>query len=586
MRQPQKWVLGLLPLAVLFLLAGFWKQGSVEADLAARGGAGLVGAGLPWAKVELSGRDVRIVGEAPTPEARAQAIAVSEGIFGVRRANDAMTVLPEAKPFVFTALRDGTKITLTGSVPPGATRAAVLEAIKAAAPTASVVDNLKNARGASEQFGQLAAFGLAELGKLSEGTLSISDATLSLSGRAADFAGSAALRTRLGALPAGARLNKGLAPGDILPPVAKPFSFSAERVAGGVTLSGFVVSEDAKARLLADARALGPPVRDSLQVADGAPAGDWTMAASLLVRELARLESGKAALMDEKASIVGKGRDLVAEDDVRADLKGLPAGYALTQVAIESRAVRPYLFSATRGEGGLTLAGYVPDSKTKAEILDTARRYFEGDRIEDKLVEALGAPKDFALAIRVGLQELSRLATGATLSLTDGGLTVKGLALFDAAREQVATALRRDLPAGLKTTLDLGTAPLPPPITLSAECQLLYRELLQRGTVRFKSGSADLSEESRAILDRLTVVTLRCVNARIEIGGHTDSDGNAQANAELSRRRAETVAIYFTQAGIPAARLEAAGYGQTAPVAPNDTAENKAKNRRIEFSVK
>lgn len=586
MRQQRNWTLGLVPLALLLAFAGFWKQGSVESDLTTRGGASLSGAGSDWAKVELSGRDARLTGEAPSPEARAQALAATDRTFGIRRVTDGTTLLPEAKPFVLTALRDGAKITLTGSVPAGAARGILLEAARKAAPGATIVDDLKPARGAAPEFAALSAFGLAELGKLGQGTLSLSDTTLSLSGRAADFASYGALRARLAALPPGGKLGKGLAPGDILPPIAKPFAFSAERTAAGVLLAGFVPSDDIRARLLAEARTLGLAVRDTLQVADGAPSGDWAGAAALLVRELSRLEGGKVALLDDKASIAGKGRDLVAEDDVRADLRALPSGFPLVQVAIESRAIRPYVFGASRGEGTLTLTGYVPDAKAKSDVLDLARRYFEGDRIDDRLVEGPGAPKDFAAAIRVGLQELSRLANGATLSLSDGGLSIKGLALFDAARDQVAATLRRDIPGGFRTLFDIGTAPLPPPIVLSPECQLLYREALARGTVRFKSGSAELSEESRGLLDKLAVVTLRCVNAKIEIGGHTDSDGSAQTNNELSRRRSETVAVYFTQAGIPIDRLEAVGYGQTIPVAPNDTAENKAKNRRIEFIVK
>ena len=586
MGQPQKWVLGLLPLAVLVVVAGFWKQGGVEADLTARASAGLVSASHDWAKLELSGRDARISGEAPSPEARAAALAAADRTYGVRRANDAMTVLPEAAPFTFTALRDGAKITLTGAVPPGGARAALLESIKRAAPEAVIVDQMKTARGSSAEFAALAAFGLVELAKLSQGSLSISDNAVSLSGRAADFAKFTEIRTRLASLPSGGKLTKGLAAGDILPPIARPFLFSAEKSAGGLALAGFAPSDEAKAKLLAEARALGLTVRDGLQIADGAPAGDWLAAATLLLREMRQLETGKIALLDDKASIAGKGRDLIAEEDVRANLRPLPQGFALTQVAIESRAIRPYVFSATKGEGTLALSGYVPDAKTKSDILDTARRYFEGDRIEDKLVEGPGAPKDFSLATRFVLQELSRLSVGASLAISDGTLAVKGLALFDSARDQVAAILRRDLPAGFKSTIEIGTAPLPPPITLSPECQLLYQNALSRSTIRFKSGSADLSEESRGLIDRLSVITLRCVNAVIEIGGHTDTDGSAQANAELSRRRAETVAVHFTHAGIPAARLEAVGYGQTVPVAPNDTADNKAKNRRIEFLVK
>ena len=586
MNKLRGWVPGLLPLALIGVVAGFWQQGRVEQDLGARGGRGLAKAGLEWTKIEIAGRDAVITGEAYSPELRQQALKTLEETFGIRRADDRMSVLPEAKPFTFTALRDGAKITLTGAVPPGSVRAGLIETIRTAAPGAAIVDELKPARGSVAAFPALAAFGLTELGKLDPGSLSISDNAISLSGRAADFAKYADIRSRLAAVPAGGRLTKGLGVGDILPPVARPFTFAAERSAAGVVLSGFVPSEDARARLAAEARALSLPVRDALQLADGAPQGDWTGAAALLVRELAKLEAGKASLADDKATITGRAKDLVVEEDIRNDLKALPAGYPLVQVAIEARAVRPYVFTATRGSNGVLLEGYVPDAKTRTDVLEVAKRFFEGERVEDRLAEALGAPGDFMAALRAGLQALARLEPGAQVALNGETLTMKGAALFDFARGQITAEFARTLPGNFRGSSLLVVAPLPPPVTQSPECQLMYNDLMSRGTVRFRSGSAELSDESRAIVDRLTVVSLRCVNARLEIGGHTDSDGSAQSNAELSRRRAETVAAYMVRAGVPVERLEPVGYGQTVPVAPNDTAENKLKNRRIEFIVK
>lgn len=586
MVQPRKWVLGLAPLAALFLIAGFWNQGSVEQDLMSRSGAKLAAAKIDWVKLGLSGRDAIITGEAPSPEARTLALATVDQVFGVRRILDRASVLPEAKPFTFTALRDGTKITLTGSIPPGIVRAATLEAATKAAPGATIVDEMKPARGAAPEFSTLAAFGLAQLGRLSQGTLSISDNALALSGRAADFSALAELRAKLATLPTGGRLTKGLGAGEILPPIARPFTFAAERNAAGILLTGFAPSDAARTRVVGEARALGLQVRDMLQIADGVPNGDWASAATLLVKEIVKLEAGKVSLADEKAAIVGRAKDAFAEDDIRADLRALPTGFPLVQVAIESRAIRPYLFNALRNNDGVQLTGFVPDQKARAEIIDAARRSFEGERIDDRLVEGLGAPRDFMQAARVGLQELSRLASGSSLALSNDTITLKGLALFNFARDQVSTEFRSGLPGSFKVTIEVATAPLPPPIVHPQECQLQYEQALARGTVRFKSGSADLSEESRGIVDRLTLVTLRCINARVEIGGHTDSDGSPASNAELSRRRSETVGAYMVRSGVPVARLEPVGYGQTVPVASNDTTEGKAKNRRIEFIVK
>lgn len=586
MVQPKKWVLGLVPLAVLALVATLWRQGGVETDLSARVADALAKNGLNWATVTTSGRDMTLKGEAPAPDDQAKARNLANDVFGVRKIADAMTVLPEAKPFTFTALRDGTKITLTGAIPPGDMRQKVIASAGRIGAGVTVVDELKAARGAAPAFGSLAEAGLSHLGKLSQGTLSISDNAISLSGRAADFDGYRDIRAALGRLPQGATLAKGLAPGDILPPIAAPFTFSAELAGNGVILNGYYPTESAHEKAVAAARAQGLAVTDRLRVADGGPTGDWAAAATLLVTELGKLESGKASLSDTRASLVGKAKGLLAEEDFRNDLRAMPAGFTVSELKIDSRVIRPYRFGAERRGDTLTLTGHVPDAKTRASVLETAKAFFEGDRIEDRLQEGLGEPKGFLAAVQAGLQELSRLADGASLSLSDSVVALKGAALFDAAREQVMQAFAQGVPQGFERKMEVATAPLPTAIESAADCQALYTNLLKTRTVRFKSGSADLSETSRAILDRLAVVSLRCVNARIEIGGHTDNDGSPQSNAELSRRRAETVGAYLVRAGVVANRLEPVGYGETVPVAPNDTPDNKAKNRRIEFFVK
>lgn len=71
---------------------------------------------------------------------------------------------------------------------------------------------------------------------------------------------------------------------------------------------------------------------------------------------------------------------------------------------------------------------------------------------------------------------------------------------------------------------------------------------------------------------------------KLEIGGHADSDGDAAKNTALSQARAEAVKKLLVDQGIDAARLTPKGYGAAKPIAPNDTPEGKANNRRLEFS--
>jgi outer membrane protein OmpA-like peptidoglycan-associated protein len=80
-------------------------------------------------------------------------------------------------------------------------------------------------------------------------------------------------------------------------------------------------------------------------------------------------------------------------------------------------------------------------------------------------------------------------------------------------------------------------------------------------------------------------VLAKCPEAIVRVEGHTDSDGAEAANLALSVARAEAVTAVLAGKGIAAERLYAIGYGETLPVASNDTPAGKQKNRRIVFSV-
>ena len=103
--------------------------------------------------------------------------------------------------------------------------------------------------------------------------------------------------------------------------------------------------------------------------------------------------------------------------------------------------------------------------------------------------------------------------------------------------------------------------------------------------VFFDFDKNELKQESFVELDKLADLLKKNPTVKIEISGHTDNKGDKKYNLTLSQKRAESVVNYLVQKGIAAARLVAKGYGDTMPIAPNDTEENKAKNRRTEVKV-
>lgn len=103
--------------------------------------------------------------------------------------------------------------------------------------------------------------------------------------------------------------------------------------------------------------------------------------------------------------------------------------------------------------------------------------------------------------------------------------------------------------------------------------------------VFFASGSADLLPESQAELTRAATLFKTNPKLRVEIGGHTDSVGTDVANQALSRRRAEGVRSFLIGIGVPAANLQAIGFGESRPAAANRSEQGRALNRRIEFTI-
>ncbi len=103
--------------------------------------------------------------------------------------------------------------------------------------------------------------------------------------------------------------------------------------------------------------------------------------------------------------------------------------------------------------------------------------------------------------------------------------------------------------------------------------------------LHFKIGKTDLDEISYRILDQLVDFMNQNPTISIELAGHTDSDGAETFNQSLSEGRAQSAVKYLNGKGISSNRLVSKGYGESQPLAPNNTPEGKAKNRRVELKI-
>jgi chemotaxis protein MotB len=101
--------------------------------------------------------------------------------------------------------------------------------------------------------------------------------------------------------------------------------------------------------------------------------------------------------------------------------------------------------------------------------------------------------------------------------------------------------------------------------------------------VLFDVGQSKLKPEGMAALDELTPILISLQGRHFQVAGHTDNTGSEATNWKLSVNRALEVTMYMIERGMPPDRISAAGYAFYAPVAPNDTPEGRARNRRIEI---
>jgi len=103
--------------------------------------------------------------------------------------------------------------------------------------------------------------------------------------------------------------------------------------------------------------------------------------------------------------------------------------------------------------------------------------------------------------------------------------------------------------------------------------------------ILFQTGKATLQPAAKANVEKLAVILNKYEDTNVLIEGHTDSDGSDDFNQLLSEGRANTVATYVKGQGVKGSRVTMVGYGETQPIAGNDTPEGKQANRRVEIAV-
>ena len=574
-------------------------------------------AGLKRGSVTLDGSELSLAGEAADGASyKAIRAAVPAQLPKGWALGSAKVTPPSVNPFTWSAKYAGSQLVLSGYVPDEKTRDDLFAHAKATFPKIALVDRLEIAGGAPDAWIATAKTGLDQLYQLKDGSAEMRGKELLLSGTADDEDTAQAVRNAMkaGAAP-GYKVSDNIKAPKPQVATASPFVTGVAVDNSAITLTGYVPSEAARASLLAAVRARfsGQTVNDRLAIAGGAPAG-WETCALAGVAGLGRLEAGQAALTDGKLLLTGVTSSTSSALAVPGELRAAAGSSCQADARIDvtkGQSVH-YWWSATRNSSGaVTLDGEAPDASSRAGIAKQAETLFPGVRVDDQMTVVSKRLETWSQVTSGSLKMLANLDSGVA-SVFGDDVSVRGIAATEQIASTVKGQLASTLPSGFKGRDDIkvrdtsseraaaeakrkadeakrkaeaDAAETAKKQSSAHACQDQLMATASESGINFGRASADLAKSSSPTLDKLAKIANSCPDTRIEISGHTDSEGIPERNNPLSERRAKAVLDYLTNSGVEASRLSSSGYGADRPKATNDTAEGRAINRRIEFAV-
>jgi outer membrane protein OmpA-like peptidoglycan-associated protein len=373
---------------------------------------------------------------------------------------------------------------------------------------------------------------------------------------------------------------------DDAPPVS-PFVWHVEKTPeGALVLSGHVPSRAIRKALLAEAQAVasGAPVEDHMQLASGAPVGNWQGIARLGLQQLASLDAGDVTLEDTRLRVNGVATDKAVREAVTANITNIAAPFQ-GQPLVRGAS----LWLARVSDSGLLLKGNVSSESERREILTLARKHYQGN-VVDEMAIADQVYGGWMEGVRRGLPAFVQFHSGEMDFDPDGA----GFLFMGQAGPSTLAYLKEDV-ASLTgpysaDIMAVSRLPAPPEVAPAATpietCQGLVDAAVATGDIRFAEGAAEPLRTSGPVLDVLAAAVAACDPALgFSINGRSAAANPNPADVALGRARAGALVAFLEATGVDAGRLSAIGYGPTTAEQAIDSADAGEDSRPIEITV-
>ncbi|PWE32291.1 hypothetical protein DDZ14_11225 [Maritimibacter sp. 55A14] len=597
-------LIGFVPFVLAALVSigiGIYAVNRIETQSMRDVSLALRTAGHEWARVSADGLWLTVTGTAPDEARRFAALSVAGETVDADRVIDRTDVTPaeglEPPRYSIEILRNGPGISLIGLVPGEENRQGILTALKGLNGAVEVTDMLDSAdHGAPEGWDTAVGFAMTALDMLPSAKVSVSPKRVAVAAISGSPEDQRRLMTALSdAAPDGLDVSLDIAaPRPVITPFTLRFVMGGDGVRFDSCSADSAAARDA---IIAAARNAGLQGRASCVIGLGVPSPRWGDAAVRAIAALAELGGGSLTFSDADISLVapeGTPRDRF--DDVAHALESaLPEVFSLHAVLPEPPEKRETganggtdEFIATRSPEGLVqLRGRLNDAAFRDAVNSFAKARFGAQQIHDTTRIDPKLPDGWPMRVLAGLEALAQLRSG-SLTVRPGHVGLRGVStspdtsarITQLFSERLGDSKRYDIAVRYEERLD-PLANLP----TADECVADIDAALRARQITFDPGKSTIDRDALAVVDRIAETLKACadVEMRLEIGGHTDSQGRETMNLALSQARAEAVLDALLERGVLTRNMTAQGYGEALPIADNGTEAGREANRRIEF---
>ncbi len=595
-----------LPHTLAIVVAGagclgvaLWAKARVEASALTEISLVLSQSGHDWAEVAVDGLQVTLFGTAPDEATRFAALSEAGSIVDASRIQDTMeveaTAAIAAPDFTIEILKNDDGLSLIGLVPVESDATTIVERALAVAGTEKATDLLESADFAPPPGWERAlSFGLGALDALPRSKVSIAPGRVSITAVAKDTEDRRRIERSLRRdSPTGVELVlKISAPRPVIAPFTLRFLIDDK---GPRFDACSADTEDARAAILKAARDAGLQGAPRCTLGLGTPSTQWGNAAVQAINALGEIGEGTLTISNADISLVAAvGTNETTFDRQVGELEGgLPDVFSLNAVRLlpeeapKADGTVPEFVATRSPEGLVQMRGRLGDELTRTAVESFAAAHFGMGNVYPAVRVTDDVPAGWPTRVLSALEALALLNNGVAVVSPDK-IEISGLSGRVNARAEIARILGSKLADGATFALDVSysealdpLAALPTP----EECVEQINAAVSAQKITFAPSSTDIEDAGMETIDAISELLRDCQTVEIEIGGHTDSQGREVMNEQLSQARADAVLNAIMARRVLTSNLTAKGYGETEPIADNDTEAGREANRRIEFRL-